>query len=107
MEATHAAAALEPSLTIPIVDGALVRILEHLVRLGDFLEALFGVLGPVVLVRMILHRHPAIRFLDVVVTRVASDAERRIKIGHGCRDTAIRECRSAAVTCDSPARSPC
>ena len=75
VESAATAAAAQPRLAVPIVRGALLRIAQHVVRLGDRLEALFGFLGAGVLVRMELHREATIGLLDVVVRRRALHAE--------------------------------
>ena len=70
----HPAAAAER-----VVGGALLRVLEGLVGLGDFLEARLGLrlLGDV---RMIFLREPAIRLLDLVGGSAALDAERGVVV---------------------------
>src|SRR5688572_28855295 len=60
-----------------VVATALLGIGENFVGLGALLEPEFrlGLVGAVVAVRVILHRQPPIRALDLLVIRRASDAE--------------------------------
>ena len=82
MEAGAAGGAAQPRFTVAVVRGALVRIAQHVVRLGDRLELLLRFLRPVVAVGVELHRELAIRLLDVVVGRRLRDAEDRVIISH-------------------------
>ena len=79
--ATHAAAA-QPLLAVAIVGGALLRIAQDVVRLRDLLELLLGLLGAPVAVGVPLHGELAVGLLDVVVARIARDAERAVEISH-------------------------
>src|ERR1700694_4390322 len=78
-----AGAAAKSGLTVTIVERALVRIAQHVVRLGNRLELLLGFLRAVIAVGMAFHRQLAIRLLYCFVARAALDAERLIKISHG------------------------
>ncbi len=75
--------AAQAGLTIPIVRGALLRIAQHVVRLGDGLELLLRFLGAPVAVGVVRHRELAICLLDVVVGGGALDTEDCVEIGHG------------------------
>src|ERR1051325_8300969 len=77
-----ATAATEASFTVSVIRRALLRIPQHVVRLGDLLDPLFGVLRAVVAVGVVRHRQLAICLLDLVVGRCACNAENRVKIGH-------------------------
>ena len=77
-----AAAPAQPRLAVSVVRGALLRIAQHVVRLGHRLEPLLGVLRPPVLVRVELHREPAVRLLDLVVGSGLFDPERDIEVSH-------------------------
>jgi hypothetical protein len=57
----------QPRLPVAVVRRALVGIAQHIVRLGDLLEFLLGLLRPVVLVGVETHRELAIGSLDFVV----------------------------------------
>ena len=72
----------QPFLAVPIVHRALVAVAQDIVRLGDQLEALLGVLRSAVAVGVILHRKLAIRLLDVLIRRVASKLENFVEIRH-------------------------
>src|SRR5207247_8701594 len=50
-----------------VVQAALLRVREDRVRLGRFLEFLFGEIVPRIAIRVKFHRQPAIRALDVRV----------------------------------------
>jgi hypothetical protein len=69
-------------MAVAIVGGALVGITQDVVRLGDLLELLFGLLRPVVAVGVPLHRELAIRLLDFVVGRGVRDAENGVIVCH-------------------------
>ena len=73
--------AVEPGLAVAVVRRALLRIAQHLVRLGDLLEVLLGV-GRRVAVGMVLHRELAIGLLDVGVGGVAGHAEQFVELAH-------------------------
>jgi hypothetical protein len=62
-----------------VVRRALLRVLQRLVRFGDFLELLLGARF-LRHVRVVLSRELAIRGLDLVLRRVAVDAERRVVV---------------------------
>src|SRR5205814_1514419 len=69
-------ALLERSVSEAVVEASPLGIGEHLVGLGDLLEALLrgrSVVG--VPVGVELEREPAVRLLDLLVARAASDAE--------------------------------
>src|SRR5207248_4317823 len=75
-------ASAEPGFAISVVSRTLLRIAEDIVRLGDLLEFLFGVLRPVVAIGVVLHRKLAICLLDVIVRGAMGHAENRIKVSH-------------------------
>ena len=79
-----ATAAAQSRLAVTIVRRALLRITQHVVRLGDLLEPLLGFFRAVVAVGMVRHRELAICLLDLVVGRRARDAEDFVKICHRC-----------------------
>src|ERR1700682_5023965 len=78
-----AGAPAHPGVALAIVDRALFRIAQHVVRLSDRLELLLGFLRAVVAVGMAFHREFAIRLFYCFVAGAARDAERLIKISHG------------------------
>jgi hypothetical protein len=73
-------AALEGGRTVTVVGRALVGVLQDVVGVIEFLELLLGVFPAVVAVRMMLHGELAEGFLDVVRTRVPSDAQQLVII---------------------------
>ena len=62
---TAHAAMLKCSMTEPVIGGALVAILEDVVRLVDFLEAVLAVLVTRITVRVMLHGELAERRLEL------------------------------------------
>src|SRR5687768_270213 len=85
MEATRAST--QSRFTVAIVHRALVGIAQHVVRLSDGLELLLGFGGAVVAIRVVRHRQLAIRLLDLLVARVARDAEGLVKLSHDSGDS--------------------
>ncbi len=75
------AAATAGGRTGAIVVGALVRIREDLVRLGDLLELGLGI-GRGIPVRMEFHRLLAVGLLDLIVGGTARDAQHFVQIAH-------------------------
>ena len=73
--AGSARAAVHAGVAEAVVDAALVAIGEDRVRLGGFLEALLRLLVVGIAVGMVLQRELAIRALDLLVRRLALDAE--------------------------------
>ena len=63
--------AAQSSLTVSVEQCALVGVAQHVVRLGDRLELLFGVLRPVIAIGVVLHGKLSVRLLDVVVGSAA------------------------------------
>ncbi len=61
------ATSTQSRLAVPIVQRALVGVAQDVVRLGDRLELLLGVLRPVVAVGVVLHGELSVRLLDLVV----------------------------------------
>ena len=55
----------ECSMTEPVIGGALVAILEDVVRLVDFLEAVLAILVTRITVRVMLHGELAERRLEL------------------------------------------
>ena len=80
--ATGAAAttAFKGGVTVAVVGGAFLRILEHLVGVGDFLELLLGGRVSRIFVRVILHRLFAIGLLEFVGARFARDAKQIVVV---------------------------
>src|SRR5205807_2674908 len=68
--------------TIAIVAGALLRVPQDLVRLGDLLELRFGRLFFVRThaIGMVLHREATVGLFDLGFVRVALDAEQRVVV---------------------------
>src|SRR5690606_34395553 len=69
------AGALDPGVAIAVVRRAPLRVAQDLVRLRRFLEALLGLLRPVVPVRVILQRKLPVGLLDRLAVRVACHAQ--------------------------------
>ena len=83
-----------------VVPGAPLRVAQHLVGFGGFLEAHLGALVAGIAVGMVLERELAVGLLDLVLARRARDAEHLVVValGHGqsaCRATITRAGRSA------------
>src|SRR5258705_352695 len=83
VEATAATSTAQSGLTEAIVQRAFLRIAEHIVRFGNFLEFLFSVLRAVVAIRVPTGRKFSVRLLHIVILCRASDVEDLVKIGHG------------------------
>jgi hypothetical protein len=75
------AAPPEARLAVAIVRGALLRIAEHLVRLGDLLEPVFGVVRRVP-VGVQVHGLLAVGLLDLFFGCAAGDAQQGVEIAH-------------------------
>lgn len=73
-------------MTKSIVSRPLVRILQHLIGMGDLLEHLLRLLVARILVRVILHRLLAIRLLEILLGGSLGDAQQFVVVlfGHGC-----------------------
>ena len=99
------AAAAQPGLTVAIVHRALVGVAQDVVRLGDLLELLLGLLRPPVPIGVVLHRELPIRLLDVVVGGVARDFEDCVEIGHMQESNPARD-RSAPGESGDRGRQP-
>ena len=65
----------------PVVGLALVGIREHVVGLGDLLEALLGLLVARIAVRVVLARQLAVGLLDLLVGGVLADPEGLVVVG--------------------------
>ena len=57
-------------LPVPVVECALFRVAQNLVRLGDLLEPLLGLLGALVAVGVVLQRELSVRLLDLLAVGV-------------------------------------
>jgi hypothetical protein len=68
---------IDAGMAVLVVRRAFPRVAKDLVRLLGFLEFIFGALVGIA-IRMVFHREPPIRLLDVVFGRVAIDTERRV-----------------------------
>ena len=73
--AAHAGLGIDARMAELIVGRSLLAVAENLVRLGGFLELLVrvGIIG--IAVRVVLHRHPAVGLLDLLVVSTLADAE--------------------------------
>ena len=97
-------AGLQPCLAVPVEDGALLGVRQHVVGLGNLLELLLGRLllrlrltRP--LVGVPLDRRLAIGLLDVIGVSVPRDTEQYVVVAHSPFGDAHRSRRSAeAVT---------
>src|SRR5205814_1716842 len=78
------AAAAQTGVAEAVVELAPLGVREHLVRLHDLPETVFGV-GRVGDVRMELAREPPERSLDVVGARVAADAQELVVVPLGAQ----------------------
>src|SRR5882762_96074 len=99
----EAAGTTRPLMTKAVIGRALLRISQHLVRLGNELEFLFGGFVAVVAVGVALHRELAVGLLDVRFARIPLHTEDDVEILlHAIRATPPR-----AATCGSRARRSC
>ena len=80
VEARGPGALLEGGVPEAVVHRPPLRIREHLVRLGELLEALFRLAVPGILVGVVLMRQLAESFLDLLVSCVAGDAEHLVVV---------------------------
>src|SRR4030088_3012680 len=104
VESTRASA--QPRLSVAIVQPAFIRIAQHVVRLGDRLELLFGFLRAGVAIRVARHRLLAIRRLYLELPRPTCNTERLVKISHDSLCSPSRG-PSPAPTCALRAKSLC
>ena len=79
--ATAHAALLEGRVTEAVIGGALLRVLQRLVGLADFLELLLGAGVVRVAVRMVLHRQLAKRRLQFLLVGALLQAQRLVVVG--------------------------
>src|SRR5688500_14727819 len=82
VEVLRARAALHALLAVAVVQRALLRIAQHLVRLRHLLEPLLGFLRALVAIRMVLQRELPIGLLDLVGFGTARDAQQLVVISH-------------------------
>jgi hypothetical protein len=73
-------AALDASHTELVVELALLRVAEHIVRLGDRLETLLGLAVARIHIRVVLARQLAVALLDFVSSRRPRDAESSVEV---------------------------
>ena len=78
-----AAAIAERGMTVAIISGALLRVLQAIIGFADRLELRLMLLAPAVLVRMVFHREPAIGGFDRAIVGVARAAEQFVIIDFG------------------------
>jgi hypothetical protein len=89
VEAAEAASArvavLERGMTVAVIGGALLIILEDVVGFADFLELVLGRLVPLIAIRVELHGQRPVGLLDLIGAGAARDAEGLVIIllGHG------------------------
>ena len=62
-------------MSVAVVDGPLVGVVQHLVSLAGLFELFFGRAIAGVAVRMIFKRQPAVGALQLLVTGLAGDAQ--------------------------------
>ena len=74
------AAWAQTGMAIAIVDLPFLRIAEHRIGLGRFLELVRGLLVAAVAIGMELHRQNAISLFQLIVGGVLLDAEHFVKI---------------------------
>src|SRR5690606_27571280 len=67
----RAGALLECGMAEPVIGGAALRILQHVVGFADFAEALFGARIARIAIRMELHRELPIGALELLLVRSA------------------------------------
>src|SRR5262249_26962053 len=84
-----AGTALESSLALAIVQGALLGIDQHLVRLRNAAEFCFRI-GRRVAIGMVLHRKTAIGALDLVIARAPGNSQHRVEIAHSINPSTMR-----------------
>mmetsp|Transcript_35504 Transcript_35504/g.109946 ORF Transcript_35504/g.109946 Transcript_35504/m.109946 type:complete len:340 (-) Transcript_35504:238-1257(-) len=105
-------AVLEALLSVRVVDLPLLRVRQHVVRLGDFLEFFFrglllGLRLGRVLVGVPFDRCLAVRFLQRRVVGLFVDAEQGVVIGTHCAPAFLRRdgCRSVRASERTAARA--
>ncbi len=76
--------ALQPLMAIAVIGGAFLRIAQDAVRLGGFLESLFGILIVRIAVRVILERQFPVSALQARVITVAADTQDFVVVALGC-----------------------
>jgi hypothetical protein len=74
---------LEALLTKFVVDFSFLRISEHIMGEGNFLEALFSLFLAGIYIWMILSRQLTIGFFDIIVRCRATDTEHFIQVSFG------------------------
>ena len=75
------------SMAEAVIGRALFGILQHIISLIQFLELGFGFRIALIAIRVPLHRELAVGFLEVILARIARDAENLVIIAF-CHDRA-------------------
>jgi hypothetical protein len=85
-------------VTEPVIGGALVAILENIVRLVDFLETVLAILVTRIPVRVMLHGEFAERRLELGLGRGAGHAENFVVVALGHPAAALSYPRQTSRT---------
>ena len=103
--AAHAAM-LEGRVAETVIGGALVAVLEHVIRLVDFLEAVLAVLVARIAIRVMLHGKLAERCLEFNLSAGAGYAQDLVVVALRHPDTALIH-RAGTAVLDSATPGPC
>ena len=79
----HATHAVDTGVTVAVVGVALAAVAQHLVGFAHFLELVFGLLVTRIAVRVVLHGHLPIGFLDLFVGGVLAHPEHGVIVAFG------------------------
>ena len=89
-----AGAAVECRTAVAVICRTLLLVLQHFIGFAYLFEFFFGMLVPFVAVRVILHRHAAITFLDLFLSSSTGDSQYLVIIkiffvSHSLRNSVI------------------
>src|SRR4051812_43190801 len=89
MEAVATTAPAQTGLPIAVVCGALLRVPQDLIGLGNLLELGFS-LGRGIAIGMVLHGELPIRLLELGLGGLPGDAQQRIELAHSSNPSTSR-----------------
>ena len=93
-ESAGTGAAVECRTAVAVICRTLLLVLQHFIGFAYLFEFFFGMLVPFVAVRVILHRHAAITFLDLFLSSSTGDSQYLVIIkiffvSHSLRNSVI------------------